>query len=142
MASVRIQISGTNKFFPGPGRPGDAGIDLRAARDALVPPGGRAAVATGIRIALPPGTVGIIKDRSGLALEHGVHVFAGVIDANYRGEIKIVLANLGTKPFRVARGDRVAQMLVFHCPEIRLEPVDALDETARNENGFGSSGTR
>ncbi len=142
MTRVRIEISGADEFQPGAGRRGDAGIDLRAARGALLAPGERAAISAGVRLALPPGTVGLIRDRSGLALEHGVHVLAGVIDANYRGEIRIVLVNLGTRPFRVEKGDRVAQLLVLICPEVELKPVRTLDETGRGEDGFGSSGVK
>lgn len=120
-------------------RRGDAGIDLRSARDIIVRRGERKLVPAGIHIAIPQGFVGIIKDRSGLAAREGVHTLAGVIDANYRGEVKVVILNTGERDFFIKTGDRIAQLLVFPIPVIRLEEGE-LEDTERGYRGFGSSG--
>ena len=121
-----------------------AGFDLCADLDAplTLPPGGRHAVPTGWMIALPSGHEAQIRPRSGLALKHGVTCLnsPGTIDADYRGELKVILANLGAEPFVIAPGDRIAQMVVQRLPEIALKPVAALDATARGSGGFGSTG--
>jgi dUTP pyrophosphatase len=126
---------------------GAAGLDLLAAVPADAPlvlaPGARALIPTGIAVALPPGTEGQVRPRSGLAARHGVTVLnsPGTIDADYRGEIQVILVNLGHDLFRVSRGMRVAQLIVapvFHV--VMTERVD-LDETTRGVGGFGSTGT-
>lgn len=125
-----------------------AGMDLLAAVPAETPveiaPGARALVPTGIALGLPPGHEGQVRPRSGLAARHGVTVLnsPGTIDADYRGEVKIVLVNLGSEPFHVRRGDRIAQLVV--APVTRVTPVEvaSLDETPRGEGGFGSTGRR
>ena len=89
-----------------------AGADLRASEPLEIAPGGRAAVPTGVRLQIPPGHVGLVWPRSGLAVRHGIDTLAGVIDSDYRGEVRVVLVNHGDEPFRIARGDRVAQLLV------------------------------
>jgi len=120
----------------------DAGFDLRAAEETTLAPGERKCIATGIRVAVPQGYAGLIWDRSGLAARRGLHVFAGVVDAGYRGEVKVVLQNCGKEPFRVERNMRIAQMLVQPVAHARLEFVDTLEETSRGEGGFGSTGRR
>jgi deoxyuridine 5'-triphosphate nucleotidohydrolase len=121
-----------------------AGYDLRAAHDCTLPPGGTATlVRTGIAVALPPSSVGIIKSRSSLAARHNVEVGAGVIDADYRGEIGVLLRNFGTDYFDVRAGDRIAQLVV-----LPLHPLGApqehtladLGDTERGTGGFGSTG--
>lgn len=121
---------------------GAAGADLVSAEDATIVPGAVHAVATGIALAIPQGHEGQVRPRSGLALKHGVTVLnaPGTIDADYRGEIKVILINHGPEPFRVARGDRIAQLVVARVAPVRFERVDALSETARGEGGFGSTG--
>ncbi len=122
-----------------------AGMDLLAAVEAelVLAPGARAAVPAGIVIALPPGHEAQVRPRSGLALKNGVTCLnsPGTIDADYRGEIKVILANLGTEPFAIARGDRIAQLVI--APVIRAvwAPAESLDDTARGAGGFGSTGT-
>ncbi len=122
-----------------------AGMDLQAAVDAPVTlqPGARALIPTGLSIALPPGFEAQIRPRSGLAAKNGVTVLntPGTIDADYRGEIKVILANLGTEPFTVERGMRVAQMVVSRHETVSWTMVNNLDETARGSGGFGSTGT-
>lgn len=121
----------------------DAGLDLSSAEDLTIAPGGRALVDTGLAVALPPGTVGLVCPRSGLASRHGVTVLngPGVVDAGYRGPIKVALHNTDlAEPFALRRGDRIAQLVVvpFLAPVLRT--VEELDDTERAASGFGSSG--
>ena len=122
-----------------------AGLDLAAAVSGpvVLAPGGRALIPTGLAIALPPGYEAQIRPRSGLAARSGLTVLnaPGTIDADYRGEIKVVLANLGDAPFAVERGMRIAQMVVAPVARIAWEEVAALPESARSTGGFGSTGT-
>src|SRR5215218_6724205 len=123
---------------PARSRPGDAGYDLRAVSRCSIPPGARRLVPTGVAIALPPGVAGLVTPRSGLAAEHGITLLnaPGLIDPNYRGEIKVIVHNAGEEPFHVEPGDRVAQLLLvpYHSPVMRV--VDTLPETERGEAGF------
>ena len=120
--------------------PGAAGADLRASEALEIPPGGRAAVPTGLRLAIPPGFVGLIWPRSGLAVRHGIDTLAGVIDSDYRGEVRVVLQNHGREPFRIAPGDRIAQLLVQPVVRAAFAHGDSLADTERGEGGFGSTG--
>jgi len=121
-----------------------AGVDLVAALgDPLVlRPGERAAVPTGIAMALPPGFEAQVRPRSGLALKHGITVLnsPGTIDADYRGEIRVILANLGDAPVTIARGERVAQLVVAPVARLRWQETDDLPASARGAGGFGSTG--
>ena len=121
---------------------GAAGMDLRSAESLTIKPRGRALVATGIAIALPLGFEAQVRPRSGLAVKHGVTVLnaPGTIDCDYRGEIKVPLINHGDDDFVIARGDRIAQMVIAPAPQAVLDVVTALDETYRGSGGFGSSG--
>jgi dUTP pyrophosphatase len=124
-----------------------AGLDLTAAVPADAPvtlaPGGRAAIPTGIAIALPPGVEGQVRPRSGLALRHGLTVLnaPGTVDADYRGEIQVILVNLGTEPFTIERGARIAQLVIAATMQATICEVANLDETTRGVGGFGSTGT-
>ena len=119
-----------------------AGMDLRAAEDAILPPGGRALVATGFAIALPDGFEAQVRPRSGLAARHGVTLLnsPGTIDADYRGEIKVILINHGDAAFAVKRGDRIAQMVISAVTRVVLKETAELSGTARGAGGFGSTG--
>jgi dUTP pyrophosphatase len=117
-----------------------AGADLRASEALVIAPRGRAAVPTGLRLAIPRGHVGLVWPRSGLAVRHGIDTLAGVIDADYRGEVKVVLVNHGDEPFEVAAGDRVAQLLVQRVERAAFRAVSQVEATARGEAGFGSTG--
>ena len=121
---------------------GAAGMDLRSAETLTLKSGARALVATGIAIALPPGIEGQVRPRSGLAVKFGVTVLnaPGTIDCDYRGEIKVPLINHGDVEFVIARGDRIAQMIIAPAPQVSLLEVSMLDETLRGASGFGSSG--
>ena len=127
-------------------RPGDAGYDLRCVEPFALDPGERATVATGIAIALPFLTAGLVVPRSGLAAKHGLSVVngPGLIDPNYRGEIRVVLVNLGEERFEAQAGDRIAQLLVVPFATPAVGVVDALPDGGddRGTSGFGSSGTR
>lgn len=128
--------------LPERAHPGDAGLDLFAAADVDIPPGEARLVGTGLAIELPPGTEGQIRPRSGLALRHAVTVLnaPGTVDAGYRGEIGILLVNHGREAFRVRQGMRVAQLVVTPVVEVEIVEADALSETARAGDGFGSTG--
>ena len=121
---------------------GAAGMDVVAAEDVTLAPGGRHAVATGFAIAIPDGYEVQVRPRSGLALKHGITCLntPGTIDADYRGEVKIILINLGEAPFEVVRGERIAQLVPAPVQRARFAEVDLLDETARGLGGFGSTG--
>jgi len=124
-----------------------AGLDLLAAVPAEAPielaPGARALVPTGIAIALPPGFEGQVRPRSGLAARHGITVLntPGTVDADYRGELQVILVNFGAEPFVISRGMRIAQLIAAPVQRIKLVEVDALESTARAQGGFGSTGT-
>jgi dUTP pyrophosphatase len=122
-----------------------AGMDVRAAlaEPLVLQPGGRAAVPTGLQMAVPPGAEIQVRPRSGLAIRHGVTVInaPGTIDADYRGEVKVLLANLGQEPFTIERGMRIAQLVVARVASVTVELVDNLDATERGAGGFGSTGT-
>lgn len=125
---------------------GSAGMDLRAAvaEDAPVTlqPGSRALIPTGLSIALPADHEAQVRPRSGLALKFGITCLnsPGTIDADYRGEVGVILANLGSEPFTVRRGDRIAQMVIAPVTRGAFEEVESLDDTARGAGGFGSTG--
>lgn len=142
MTDAQILVTGENT--PEYAHPGDAGADLRAFEAITLEPGDRALVATGIRIALPDGFVGLVHPRSGLAAKHGVTVLntPGTIDAGYRGEVKVILANLGREPFSVEPGDRIAQLVVQRVERAEFIRVEQLPGSDRGEGGFGSTGHR
>jgi dUTP pyrophosphatase len=143
---VKLQIlrlpHGADLTLPSYATSGSAGMDLRSAEALTLKPGARALVATGIAIALPDQFEGQVRPRSGLAVKYGVTVLnsPGTIDADYRGEIKVPLINLGTEDFIIARGDRIAQMVMAAVVLAELIEVETLDETVRGVGGFGSSG--
>ncbi len=148
MSHVSIEITrlphGEDLPLPSYETPDSAGMDLRAAVEAPleIAPGGRALVPTGLKIALPSGFEAQIRPRSGLALKKGITLpnTPGTIDADYRGELGIILMNLGEEPFIIERGDRIAQMVVAPVTMARWVEVSSLDETVRGEGGFGSTG--
>jgi dUTP pyrophosphatase len=122
---------------------GDAGMDLRAAEDAVLAPFERKLVSCGIAVAIPQGYAGFVLPRSGLAAKHGISIVnaPGLIDSNYRGEIKAILVNLDPEnEFVIAHGDRIAQLVIMAVPAVTTTEVDELDETVRGAGGFGSSG--
>lgn len=129
--------------LPRRAHPGDAGVDLCSTVDVVIAPGERVLVGTGIAVALPLGTVGLIHPRSGLAERCGLSIVntPGTVDAGYRGEIKVCLINLDpSQPVGISRGDRIAQLLVQRVELAEFTEVDELDETSRGTGGYGSSG--
>ena len=124
---------------PARATPGSAGFDLSSVEKLTVPSKGRAVVSTGISIKLPPGTYGRVAPRSGIALKFGIDVLAGVIDADYRGEIRVILYNSGDLVFDVEKGQRIAQLIVEKIEMPEVEVVSHLSETER-QGGFGSTG--
>lgn len=122
---------------------GDAGLDLRANADVVIAPHERVLVPTGLAIALPDGFAGFVQPRSGMALKRGLSIAntPGLIDARYRGELKVICVNLDShEPIYIERGERIAQLVIQEVPVIHLHEVDELDETDRGTGGFGSSG--
>jgi dUTP pyrophosphatase len=130
--------------LPERAHPGDAGLDLRSAVDVEVGPGERAMVPTGIAVAIPDGYAGLVLPRSGLASAHGLTMAnaPGLIDAGYRGEVICAVVNLDrNEPVKIARGDRIAQLVVVAVPDLDPVWVDQLPSSTRGEGGFGSTGT-
>ena len=129
-------------FFPKKAHPDDAGYDLYSSIDVELTSMSGMAVPVGFSMELPSGYEAQIRPRSGLAAKHHITVTnsPGTVDANYRGEVKVILYNLGKKSFTIRRGDRIAQMVICKIPEIELIEAAELSETDRNTNGFGSSG--
>jgi dUTP pyrophosphatase len=119
--------------------PGDAGLDLFSAVDEVLGAGELKAVPTGIQMAIPDGHVGLIWDKSGISLQ-GVHRLAGVVDAGYRGEVKVVMINLGKLPFAIKKGMKIAQMLIQPVVAAEVTETADLDDTSRGDGGFGSTG--
>lgn len=117
-----------------------AGYDIRSHEDIWVLRRSSVSVGTGLSISIPEGTVGIVKSRSGLSFKNNIEVGAGVIDSDYRGEVKVKLYNHGNEDFKVCKGDRIAQIIVFPVFNTDVLKVDNLDDTDRGSNGFGSSG--
>ena len=128
--------------LPSYAREGDAGLDLRAAHDATLEPSSRGLVGTGLAVAIPPGYAGLVLPRSGLALSQGVTVLnaPGLVDAGYRGELKVLLVNHGDKPVPVRRGDRIAQLVIQRVERAELIEVNELPTSERGAGGFGSTG--
>lgn len=122
---------------------GDAGFDLRSAVDLVMAPGERALIPTGLAVAIPEGFAGLVQPRSGLAARHGLGLVnaPGLIDAGYRGEIKVIAINLDPRePFEIHRGDKIAQLVVYPVPATTLREVSELPESERGSGGFGSTG--
>jgi len=146
MTAVRIRRLPNGEGLPLPAyeTAGAAGMDLRAAEAMTLKPGARCLVPTGLAIALPLGFEAQVRPRSGLAVKHGITVLnaPGTIDSDYRGEVKVPLINHGQEDFVIARGDRIAQMVVAPVTRIGWSEVEDLDETQRSAGGFGSSGRR
>jgi len=136
---LRVKRIHPEAKLPVYGHPGDAGLDLFSVVDRDLAAGEVFAVPTGIQIAVPSGHVGLVWDKSGISLK-SVHRLAGVIDAGYRGEVQVVMINLGRTPFPVRKGMKIAQLLVQPVAAVSIVEVDGLDDTSRGEGGFGSTG--
>lgn len=141
---IRVEVTrlDADAVLPRRAHSDDAGLDLHAARACSIEPGARALVETGIALAIPPGWAGFVLPRSGLALQHGLTVLnaPGLIDAGYRGEIKVLLVNLGAHTASLGRGDRIAQLVFQPVPAVDMVEVQALPPSERGPRGFGSTG--
>ena len=138
-ADLQVKVDGSGAL-PEYGSAASAGADLRASEEVVIAPGARAAVATALHLEIPEGHVGLIWPRSGLAVRHGVDTLAGVVDSDYRGEVRVVLVNHGDQPFAIRPGDRVAQLLVQKVERPAFVAASRLGETTRGAGGFGSTG--
>ena len=144
--SVAVRIKrlphGEGLALPAYATEGAAGMDVLAAEDVTLAPGARHAVATGLSVAIPPGYEIQVRPRSGLALKHGISVpnTPGTIDSDYRGELKVIVINHGAEPFPIARGDRIAQLVLAPVTRAAWDEVAELDDSARGAGGFGSTG--
>ena len=142
---VRVLPHGEGLPLPRYASPGAAGCDLHAAvgEPVTLQPGAREAIPTGLMLAIPDGFEGQVRARSGLALRSGIICVnaPGTIDSDYRGELKVILGNIGNVPFPIRRGDRIAQLVVAPVARASFEPVTELPETARGAGGFGSTGS-
>lgn len=131
--------------LPAQASPGSAGFDLRAAVDGelVLRPGERLLVPTGVVLEIPPGWEGQVRPRSGLALRHGLSIVnaPGTIDSDYRGEVGVILINLGDAPCTLKRGDRIAQLVISRVEPVEWEEADTLEDSHRGDGGFGSTGT-
>ena len=145
---VKVLISRDDKAknfdLPEYATQGSSGVDLRASEDYIIKSGERALVATGIRLAIPAGYEVQVRPRSGLALKHGIIIpnSPGTIDSDYRGEVKVILMNLGREDFIIKAGDRIAQLILAPVAKISWEECAELEETARGSGGFGSTGAK
>lgn len=141
MDKLRLQVKKLKPQakLPNYSYPGDAGLDLFACEEVRLKPGEFKAIGTGLQMAIPPGYVGLIWDKSGLSLQ-GLHRLAGVIDSNYRGEVKVVLINFSQKELVIQPGMKIAQMLIQPVECVSVEEAEELAPTPRGEKGFGSTG--
>jgi dUTP pyrophosphatase len=142
--TLTVRLLHPDAKLPARGRPHDAGFDLASVEAVTLAPGERRLVATGVAVAIPPGIAGLVTPRSGLAANHGIHPLnsPGLIDPNYRGELKVALHNAGSEPFAVGVGDRIAQLLLVPFWAPALETAETLPPSPddRGAAGFGSSG--
>ena len=140
--TVKVLRSDPEAQLPAYAHPGDAGMDVRSIEEVTLAPGARALIHTGLVLMLPPDAEAQVRPRSGLALKHGVTVLntPGTIDAGYRGEVGVILVNLGTEPFTVEKGMKIAQIVVSPVAQAEIVEVASVDETDRGAGGFGSTG--
>ena len=140
--TLRFKKVHPDAVLPSYAHPSDAGMDVRSVEDLVLAPGRRALVHTGLVMLLPPGYEAQVRPRSGLALKSGVTVLntPGTIDSGYRGEVGVILVNLGDSEFQVRKGDKVAQLVIAPVTQPEIAETDAVDETDRGVGGFGSTG--
>jgi deoxyuridine 5'-triphosphate nucleotidohydrolase len=140
MPTLTIALLTATAQLPTRGTPGSAGYDLAADEDTNLWPGERRLISTGVSVAVPAGTYGRIAPRSGLAVKKGLDVMAGVIDPDYRGEVKVLAVNLGQTPIVIGQGDRIAQLVLERFEAAEVVQVETLDGTERGTGAFGSTG--
>ena len=139
---IQVKLLRPDARLPYRAHPGDAGSDLYSVEEVVIPSGERREVGTGIAIAIPPGYGGFVQPRSGLAFKHGIMLTnsPGLIDAGYRGELRVSVYNSGAAAFTVGVGERIAQLVIQRVEEPEFRMVEDLDDTSRGQGGFGSSG--
>ncbi len=137
---IKVKKIREDAKMPSYAHPGDAGMDLYSIESYIIPPHEKKIVQTGISMEIPEGYFGSIRDRSGLAAKYGIHALGGVIDSGYRGEIGVILINLGKERFEIKKGDKIAQLLIQKIESPKILEVTDLSETSRGVGGFGSTG--
>lgn len=140
MLGVKFTKCHPDAITPKYAHEGDAAFDMHSVEDVLLKVGEKKIIHTGIKLAIPKDHVGLIWDRSGMAGKFGIHVLGGVMDSIYRGEVLVVLKNLGEEDFQIEKGMRIAQMVIQPVVTVKLEEVDSLDDTERGDGVFGSTG--
>ena len=140
MTAIQTILLSNTTTAPDTGTKGSAGIDLACDEPFILQPNERRLIGTGIAMAIPEGMWGEIKPRSSLAVQYGIDIMAGVIDSDYRGEIKVLMHNTGNRPLRCLTGDRIAQMVIQKHEAVKIMLRDELDNTVRGSGGFGSTG--
>lgn len=138
--TLKIKKLNEEAEVPSYAHAGDAGLDLYAMKDTTIASGARAMVPTGIAVVIPKGYVGLVWDKSGLSMRNGLKTLGGVIDSGYRGEIMVGIANISNEEYTIEKGHKVAQLLIQKVECVDVEEVAELDDTARGERGFGSTG--
>jgi len=139
---IKIKRIDKSVNLPSYAHEGDAGMDLYSAEELVLKPGERRTVKTGIKMAIPKGYVGLVWDKSGIASNHGIKTMAGVVDSGYRGEVCVVLKNLGDNDFKIEKNSKIAQMLIQPVESRKIVEVKELDETARGAGAWGSTGLK
>lgn len=140
--AIKIKIVKIDSDVPLPqyANSGDAGLDLYSIEDVVLKPGERRAIATGIKMEIPDGYVGLVWDKSGVALNSGVKTMGGVVDSGYRGEVRAIIINLSDKDFMIKKYSKVAQMIIQKFEQVGIETVNEISESERGDGGFGSTG--
>ncbi len=138
--TIHIKKLTSTAKLPSYAHPHDAGMDLYSAETIVLQPHERKLIPTGIAMSIPAGYVGLVWDKSGIATNHGLKTMAGVIDAGYRGEVKILVHNLSSTPYTVEAGSKIAQLLIQPVEQRKIVEVEELDNSSRGQKGFGSSG--
>lgn len=140
--TIKIKKLKEEALLPRYAHPGDAGMDFFSDEEIILEAGQRKLISTGIAMQIPAGYVGLIWDKSGIATKFGIKTMAGVVDSSYRGEVKILLHNLSSEKFKIEKGMKIAQMLIQPVEQKKMIEVKELEETARGEGGFGSTGLK
>ena len=140
MLKIKVQKINPEIKIPSYAHSGDAGMDLYAAADIVIKPGERKIIATGMKMEIPTGYVGLIWDKSGLASKKGLKIMGGVIDSTYRGEVGVVIINLSDQKYQVEKNTKISQMLIQKVENVEIEEVENLEDSLRGDGGFGSSG--
>lgn len=141
MLKIRFKRLRADAKIPSYAHPGDVGLDLRSVEDHELAPGARRVFYVGFALEFPEGYAAIVKDKSSLPKNAGIHVMGGVYDAGYRGEYNVQLINLGNAPYKIEKGQKIAQLVIFPVAVALLEETNELSDTSRGTGGFGSTGT-